>query len=128
MVVMTVGMTFATVAQTKTKNEADLFKMDGVDYLYKGVVYLQFIHSAEPEDLLSNRSAGTSEAELELVFNYMTSQSFGDPVHVEGLTEGTLEGIQNAIYDGQTVYMVFKKDGRMMSFLADETDVILTIK
>lgn len=128
MVVMTVGMTFATVAQTKTKNEADLFKMDGVDYLYKGVVYLQFIHSAEPVDILTNDHNSTSEKELELVYNYMTSQSFGDPVHIEGTTGCTLDEIIGSIIDGETVYMVFKKDGCMMSFLADETDVILTIK
>ena len=128
MVVMTVGMTFATVAQTRTKNETDLFKMDGVDYLYKGVVYLQFIHSAQPEELLDNKSEGTSEYELDLVYDYMTAQSFGDPVHVEGLTEVTIEGIIEAVTNGETVYLVYKNNGYMMSFLADEYDVILTIK
>lgn len=117
-VAMMIGMT--STAQTKTRNEADLFKQDGVAYEYRQVIYLQYIHSAEPISDFSNKVGSVTGKELAIVYNYM--------YEIVGEEAMPIEDIEEMISDGEVVYLVYKMDGKMISFLADEYDIILTIK
>lgn len=113
-------MIFATQGQVKTKNEGDLYKQDGIAYEYKQVIYLQYVHSTEQYSEFKKGPSPVTGKEIETVYNYMLKYT-GDDVE-------DIETIQETIESGDVVYLVYRINGRMISLLADEYDIILMIK
>lgn len=113
-------MIFTTQGQVKTKNEGDLYKQDGIAYMYKNVTYLQYVHSVEQYSEFKKGPAPVTGKEIETVYNYM--------VKFTGEDIESIDSIQEKIENGEVVYLVYRIDGRMISLLADEYDIILTIK
>ncbi len=117
-VAMMIGMT--STAQVKTRNENDLYKQDGIAYEYRQVIYLQYVHSVEQYSEFKKGPTPVTGKEIETVYNYM--------VKFTGEDVDSVDSIQERIENGEVVYLVYKINGFMISLLADEYDIILTIK